>query len=410
MTDQCQQPPQAIDDSQRESEELVLQGRMKNIRQKLLVLSGKGGVGKSTVAANLAVSLASAGNRVGLLDIDVHGPSIPKLLGLEGHRIGVVADELVPVRLTNRLAVMSIGFLLPDDNQAVIWRGPRKFHLIRQFLKDVAWGDLDYLVVDSPPGTGDEPMSVAQLVGSPAEAVVVTTPQDLAVADVRRCVSFCKTLSLPVAGIVENMSGFVCPKCGERVELFKAGGGKALADEMNVPFLGAIPIAREIVQSGDAGTPFITTHAQESIGRIFADVVHTIQTRQEPGRAAAATAHQPKENRRMKIAIPVEAGCVSAHFGHCEEFAVYEVDEQNQTILGSTMHKPPAHEPGVLPAWLHELGANVIITGGMGQRAQQLFAQNGIKVVLGSPTGEAEQIAAAYLNGTLQPGDNICDH
>jgi predicted Fe-Mo cluster-binding NifX family protein len=126
--------------------------------------------------------------------------------------------------------------------------------------------------------------------------------------------------------------------------------------------------------------------------------------------APPATAHQPKENRRMKIAIPVEAACLSAYFGHCEEFAVYEVDKENQTILGSTMHKPPAHEPGVLPAWLHELGANVIITGGMGQRAQQLFAQNGIKVVLGSPAGEAEEVAAAYLNGTLQPGENTCDH
>lgn len=405
-----QQHAQAIDEAQRQRDEQMLQARMKTIRRKLLVLSGKGGVGKSTVAANLAASLALAGKAVGLLDVDVHGPSIPKLLGLEGRQIGASGEDLSPVRVSDNLAVMSIGFLLPSGNEPVIWRGPRKFHLIRQFLTNVAWGNLDVLVVDSPPGTGDEPLSVAQLVGSPAEAVIVTTPQDLAVADVRRCVSFCNSLSLPVAGVVENMSGFACPSCGQQIDLFKKGGGKALADEMSVPFLGAIPIDPAIVTSGDAGIPFIDNRTNSLGAKAFADVVGLLLGQQTPAHASVTTRNQGEEDHRMKIAIPVQAGRVSMHFGHCEEFALYEVNEGNKVITGKTAHKPPGHEPGVLPRWLHELGANVIITGGMGQRAQQLFAQNGIDVVLGAPADTPEDVAAAYLGGTLQAGENVCDH
>jgi ATP-binding protein involved in chromosome partitioning len=264
------------DEAQMRQEELMLQGRMGDIRQKLLVLSGKGGVGKSTVAANLAVSLARAGKHVGLLDVDVHGPSIPKLVGLEGHPVEIAGEEIIPVKVGDNLAVMSIGFLLSSHKDAVIWRGPMKYHLIRQFLKDVLWGHLDYLVVDSPPGTGDEPLSVAQLVGSPAAAIIVTTPQEVAISDVRRCVSFCNTLSLPVLGIVENMSGLLCPKCGQRIDLFKRGGGAALAKEMDVPFLGRIPIDTEVVVTGDAGIPLCRDGPQSPAAVAFSDIVQSI--------------------------------------------------------------------------------------------------------------------------------------
>jgi Mrp family chromosome partitioning ATPase len=186
---------------------------------------------------------------------------------------------------------MSIGFLVGDRNTPVIWRGPMKYGVIRQFLKDVAWGELDYLVVDSPPGTGDEPLSVAQLIGSGARAVIVTTPQELAIADVRRCVSFCNSLSLPILGIVENMSGYVCPNCGQRINLFKTGGGKALAQEMNVPFLGEIPIDPQIVTSGDSGRPFVEAHGRDPGGTAFADLVSRILG--PPGEAA----QQPKHKR-----------------------------------------------------------------------------------------------------------------
>jgi len=265
-----------VGESPQQIEEQMLQGRMAEIDHKLLVLSGKGGVGKSTVAANLAMTLSRAGKRVGLLDIDVHGPSIPKLMGVETGQVQGVGEEMLPVKVTDNLSVMSIAFLLPAAGYPVIWRGPRKHGVIRQFLKDVAWGRLDYLVVDSPPGTGDEPMSIAQLIGSSAEAVIVTTPQEVAISDVRRCVAFCNELSLPIAGILEHMSGLVCPKCGEKIDLFKRGGGMALALEMNVRSLGQIPIDPEVVVAGDAGIPLLRDGPQSPAAKAFADVVDLI--------------------------------------------------------------------------------------------------------------------------------------
>jgi Mrp family chromosome partitioning ATPase len=252
----------------------ALERRMCQIGMKLLVMSGKGGVGKSTVAANLAVSLALAGNNVGLLDVDIHGPSIPKLMGLEQSHPVMHEQAIVPIEIGS-LKVMSIGFMLPSAADAVIWRGPMKYSLIQQFLKDVEWGPLDYLVIDAPPGTGDEPLSVAQLVGQPAGAVLVTTPQDLAIADVRRSVSFCEKLNLRVVGIIENMSGLICPHCRGEIPLFKTGGGALLAHEMNVPFLGSIPIDPEIVECGDNGTMGRGTRK----GRRRAIVMHLSKTK-----------------------------------------------------------------------------------------------------------------------------------
>ena len=407
---QCSQHIQANDQSQRQLEELMLQSRMKDIGFKLLVLSGKGGVGKSTVAANLAVALALADKDIGLLDVDVHGPSIPKLMGLEGKPVGSDGQAMLPVDVDTNLKVMSIGFLVPNKADAVIWRGPMKYNVIKQFLSDVAWGQLDFLVVDSPPGTGDEPLAVAQLVGSPAGAVIVTTPQELAISDVRRCVGFCRTLSLPVIGIIENMSGFVCPHCGQKTDLFGSSGGRNLALEMNVPFLGTIPIDPQIVSSGDTGVPFANNLAEGASAKAFAQTVRSIIEAPEIQSNAPQPVHSYKENNLMKIAIPLAAGQLSMHFGHCEEFALVEVDQQSKQILNTTMVQPPAHAPGVLPAWLHEQGANVIIAGGMGSRAQQLFAQNDITVVVGAASGTAQELASAYLEGTLQAGENICDH
>ncbi|HPS03424.1 MAG TPA: Mrp/NBP35 family ATP-binding protein, partial [Candidatus Sumerlaeota bacterium] len=200
-----------------------LESRLCRIRHKVVVLSGKGGVGKSTVAVNIATALMMEGKRVGLLDVDIHGPSVPTMLGLEGQTIIGSDDGLLPIEIGN-LKVMSLGFLLQDPDDAVIWRGPMKMGVIKQFLKDVAWGDLDYLIIDSPPGTGDEPLSVCQLIGSLDGAVVVTTPQRVASVDVRKSIMFCRQLDVTVLGVVENMSGFVCPKCGEVTQILPAGG------------------------------------------------------------------------------------------------------------------------------------------------------------------------------------------
>jgi ATP-binding protein involved in chromosome partitioning len=258
-----------VNEVRRKIDEEHLQERMGAIRQRLLILSGKGGVGKSTVAVNLAVALAEAGHAVGLLDVDVHGPSIPKLTGLEGRTVSSDGPTLPPVSFIRGLSVMSVGFLLGSRNDAVIWRGPLKSRLIRQFLSDVDWGPLDYLVVDCPPGTGDEPLSVVKLAGTPAAAIVVTTPQEVSIADVRRCITFCKAVSLPVLGVLENMSGLACPHCGAQIDLFKTGGGEALARETGIPFLGRIPIDPAIVLSGDEGTPLVSNRAQRPAASAF---------------------------------------------------------------------------------------------------------------------------------------------
>lgn len=258
---------------QLQAEQNRIRERMKRIKHKVLVLSGKGGVGKSTVAVNLAVSLALAGKKAGLLDIDIHGPSIPKVLNLEGARVVANGESLLPVEMSPNLRVMSIGFLIQEKDLAVIWRGPRKHHMIKQFLTDVAWGDLDFLIIDSPPGTGDEPISIVQLLEDCDGAIIVTTPQELALSDVRKGITFCRNLNLKVLGVIENMSGFVCPECGHKTDIFKSGGGEKMAKEMNVPFLGRIPIDPKIVEACDSGRPYMQEYRESETAKTFSESI-----------------------------------------------------------------------------------------------------------------------------------------
>jgi ATP-binding protein involved in chromosome partitioning len=232
-----------------------------DVRHVILVLSGKGGVGKSTVSVNLAYALANHGRKVGLLDLDIHGPSIPKMLGIEDQKPAVLDKSIEPVHVTGNLAVMSMAFLLPDTSSPIIWRGPMKMVAIQQFLEEVNWGTLDYLVVDLPPGTGDEALSIVQLAPHVRGAVIVTTPQDVAVLDAIKAIKFVEKLDLPVIGIIENMSGMVCPHCGETINLFSVGGGEKAAKDFNVPYLGKIPLDPEMVKAGDSGRPYILRHA-----------------------------------------------------------------------------------------------------------------------------------------------------
>ncbi|MHB9030158.1 MAG: P-loop NTPase [Candidatus Latescibacterota bacterium] len=266
----------ATHDSGQEKEQQAIDDRLSRIRHILLVLSGKGGVGKSTVAVNIAAELAREGKEVGLLDVDIHGPSIPGMLGVEGEQVITHDGAMLPVEFTPNLKVMSIGFLLSGREEAVIWRGPMKYGVIQQFLGNVEWGDLDYLVVDSPPGTGDEPMSVAQMVGKRAFAVIVTTPQRVSVDDVRKSIDFCRKLEMPIAGVVENMSGFICPHCGENVDIFETGGGKKLAEETNVPFLGSIPLEPLVVRASDAGRPFVIGSSDSPAAEAVHDVIEKL--------------------------------------------------------------------------------------------------------------------------------------
>lgn len=258
------------------SEKSGIDEALERIGHKIVVLSGKGGVGKSTVAVNLAVSLSMAGYRVGLMDVDIHGPSVPKMLGLEGSVMQPSErGKLVPA-VFGGMKVMSIGFLLPGEAEAVIWRGPAKASAIKQFVGEVEWGDLDYLVVDCPPGTGDEPLTVIQTLEKVDGAVVVTTPQNVALSDVRKSISFCGQLNLPVLGVIENMSGLVCPKCGEIVEVFKVGGGETMAREMKVPFLGRVPMDPRVVCAGDDGTPYSYHHSKTDAGKAFEGIVNVL--------------------------------------------------------------------------------------------------------------------------------------
>jgi ATP-binding protein involved in chromosome partitioning len=379
------------------------------IRHTIVVMSGKGGVGKSTVAVNLAMALAMAGRRVGLLDIDLHGPSIPTMLNLVGTRLEQRGNKLIPAGY-ELLKVLSIGFMLEDPDAAVIWRGPAKAGLIKQFIEDVAWGDLDYLVVDCPPGTGDEPLTIIQTLKSVDGAVIVTTPQDVALADVRKSISFCHTMQVPVLGVVENMSGLVCPHCDQIVEVFKTGGGERMAADMQVPFLGRLPMDPAIVTAGDEGHPYVHRHGHSPTAHLLDGMALALLTTCEGEPAAHAEQTEMKEAHTMRFAIPLADGQLCLHFGHCEEFALIDVDASTRTIIGQTRVTPPPHEPGLLPRWLHEQGATTIIAGGMGMRAQQLFAQSAITVVTGAPVATPEALVTAYLTETLETGANTCDH
>jgi len=388
------------------SREKALVARMARIKHKILILSGKGGVGKSTVAANLAVALQLAGRRVGLLDVDFHGPSIPKLLGIEDGSIGP-GDSIVPVTFGDGLKVMSMGFLLRGADDAVVWRGPLKMKVIQQFLQDVAWGDLDDLVIDFPPGTGDEPLSVAQLIPDATGAVVVTTPQELALADVRRCIDFCRKLGIPVMGLIENMSGFVCPNCGETVDIFKRGGGEVMARKVGIPYLGRVPIDPKVVEMSDAGQPVVLAAPHSETTKAFLRIVRPILEMQT---TSVEPSPMERENGKTRIALPLANGRLAMHFGHCQEFALVDVDVETNKIVGQTTEAAPSHEPGLLPKWLAEHGVNVIIAGGMGSRAQSLFVQQDIEVVVGAPSLEAEVLVKQYIDGGLASGENICDH
>lgn len=386
---------------------LDIEKRMKRVKHKILVLSGKGGVGKSSVSVNLAASLAMSGYNVGLLDIDIHGPSVPQMLALTGQQPNLKGNTIIPVSYKPNLKVMSIGFLLPGRDDAVIWRGPLKMKMIKQFLKDVDWGDLDYLIVDSPPGTGDEPMSIGQLLPKTDGAVIVTTPQQVSISDVRRSIRFCHSLSIKPLGVIENMSGFVCPSCGDRIDLFKTGGGAEMAKEMNVPFLGSIPIDKAIVDSCDAGEPFVYEHADTEAGKAFSAIVSglIVMVKEKTEKLQAQSSSET-----IRIALPLANGRLCAHFGHCESFALIDVNTDEKTITDTIQIPSPGHQPGFFPKWLHEHGVNLIITGGMGQKAIDLFNSFDIKVILGAQEDNPENLVQSYLDGSLIISENVCDH
>ncbi len=255
--------------------QFAIRKSMNRVKHKLIVLSGKGGVGKSTIAVNLAYGFAHLGYSAGLLDIDIHGPSVGKMTGIEGQQILGGPNGIEPI-VKHGVKIITMASLLPPGDTPVVWRGPMKANAIDQFLSDVDWGDLDILIIDSPPGTGDEPLSTVQRIPEMDGAVIVTTPQDVALSDARRTVNFARLLKIPVIGIIENMSGFICPKCGERTDIFKSGGGEDAAAEMKLKFLGKLPIEPELMQSSDSGNPYVLGHKENVTAKEMLNIVERV--------------------------------------------------------------------------------------------------------------------------------------
>jgi Mrp family chromosome partitioning ATPase/predicted Fe-Mo cluster-binding NifX family protein len=373
-----------------------VKGSLTKIKNKIIVMSGKGGVGKTSVSVNLSIALANKGFKVGLMDVDLHGPDIPRMLGFKGMMDLNENRKLNPMKYSENLKAVSIESLTSNHDEAIIWRGPIKHSTIRQFIGDVEWGELDYLIIDSPPGTGDEPLTVVQTIPD-AKAIIVTTPQEISLADVRKSISFCKTVGMKILGLIENMSGFTCPHCGEKLELFGYGGGERTAKEKGLKFLGRIPFDLNVVSCGDSGTSIQDKYKDSQVTRAFLSIADIIsEIKQEI---------KDRRSNTMKFAIPLADGKLTAHFGHCKEFALIDVEEN--IIKKKEMLVPPAHEPGVLPRWLHEQGVNVIIAGGMGNKAQVLFNEQSIKVVTGAQPLEPEELINSYLNNALVTGNNL---
>ena len=264
-------------EAQMEQQEQEIKERLSHIKNKILVMSGKGGVGKSSIAAYLSVALAKRNYKVGLMDVDLHGPSIPKILGLRGAvRPWGHEGKMLPVRYIPNMEVISIETLMGSNkDSAIIWRGPLKGGVIRQFIADIEWSDLDYLIIDSPPGTGDEPLTVAQTI-SDAKALIVTTPQEVSLADVRKSINFCRQVNMEILGLVENMSGLECPHCGKMIDIFKTKGGKVTAEKERLRLLATLPFEPEVVREGDIGAISMLDNEELSMTREFNKMVDEI--------------------------------------------------------------------------------------------------------------------------------------
>ncbi len=398
-------------------------------KARIMVLSGKGGVGKSSIAACLALGLAEKGFRVGVIDVDFHGPSLPLIFGLEGERVFADAEGIYPARIGENLEIISIGFFLSHEDDAVIWRGPLKMTAIRQFIQEIHWSELDYLVIDSPPGTGDEPLSVAQLIPD-SWGLIVTTPQELAMSDVRKSINFCRKVGMPLAGVVENMSGFKCPHCGKFIDIFGRGGAEVMAERMQVELLASIPLNKQFALWADQGGGRKGTYRDlETVSAALDAMVEKVMSLTSPekkelthsgknppeepeGRQLVSEWKNPqhgKEEGLELFAIPTEGGILCSHFGHCEKFTLVEVGEEGKPRIKEVCDAPP-HEPGLLPRWLAERGVTTVIAGGMGARAQRIFAESGVRVICGAPAMEPVEVVRGYLEGILELGENVCDH
>jgi len=316
-----------------EQEDKKVREQLSKIKYKILVMSGKGGVGKSTVAVNIAIGLSLQDFMVGLLDVDLHGPNIPKMLGARDLRLSRKPDgKIGAIKYSPNLKFLSIEPLLPSEDSAVIWRGPLKHSAIRQFIGDIDWGELDYLIIDAPPGTGDEPLTVAKTIPD-AYVVIVTTPQEVSLIDVKKSIRFCQKTKMRILGIVENMSGFICPHCGKPIDLFKKGGGEKLAQELGLRFLGRIPIDPRVVDTGDTGRPFIAAYPESPTAKAFEELIRKIIS------ATEEMKRDILEERFMRVAIPINTPSkIEIDPEKFDLFAIYDI-ENNKILVKDVVKK-----------------------------------------------------------------------
>lgn len=346
------------------------------------VVSGKGGVGKSLVTSMLAVAMERKGYRVGILDADVTGPSIPKAFGILGKAVG--SDKgILPIPSEKGINIMSINLLLQHDTDPVVWRGPIIAGTVKQFWTDVVWGELDYLFIDMPPGTGDVPLTVFQSI--PVDGIViVTSPQDLVSMIVSKAVKMAEMMKVPVLGLVENMAWFQCPDCGSKHYLFGKTHVAQIADMHGLKLLASVPVDPAISLACDEGKV-------ESVRGVWLDLL--------------ASQLEGKDEGAMKIAVAANGNQVSGHFGHCELFQLFETVEGK--IVGKETLPNPGLKPGFLPNYLHEKGIDLIIAGGMGGGAVELFNEKDIEVVVGA-VGDVRDVVERYLQGALPSTGSVC--
>jgi Mrp family chromosome partitioning ATPase/predicted Fe-Mo cluster-binding NifX family protein len=372
-----------------EQQDKKLREQLSKIKHKILVMSGKGGVGKSTVAVNIAVGLSLQDFMVGLLDVDLHGPNVPKMLGARDLKLSRRPDgRLGAIKYSPNLKFLSIEPLLPSEDTAIIWRGPIKHSAIRQFIGDIDWGELDYLVIDSPPGTGDEPLTVAKTIPD-AYALIVTTPQEVSLIDVKKAIKFCQKIKLRILGIVENMSGFICPHCGKPVDIFKKGGGQKLADELGIRFLGRIPVDPRIVDTGDAGKPLIAAYPESVTAKAFEELVRNIIVATEEMRKDIL------EEKFMRIAIPISTPSkIETDPEKFELFALYDV-ENNKILVKDVVKK--AENQGLIDFLKEQVVTHVLLFDPSKELADFL-SQNEIKVLVTDTSTETpDNLIEEYL-------------
>jgi len=383
------------------------------IRRVIAVVSGKGGVGKSMVTSLLAAAMQRTGQKVGILDADITGPSIPKLFGVQNQRPVPTEAGLLPVVSKHGMQVMSINVLLDDAESPVVWRGPILANTVKQFWTDVIWGDLDFMFLDMPPGTGDVPLTVFQSI--PLDGIViVTSPQDLVSMIVKKAVNMAKKMDIPIIGIVENMSHVICPGCGETIKIFGDSVTEELALEWGIPFLGSLPIDPRLTELSDKGQ--IESAAIDYLDKAII-AMKKIPAKGEPETDTIAPAEETapasaqgstQEVTVKKIAIAAEGHYVCEHFGHCEGFNIYTT--QNGAIIAQDFLANPGHKPGLLPNLLNDQGVHVVIAGGMGAGAIDIFNEKGIDVITGA-RGMVDQTIATYLDGKLLSTGSVChDH